>query len=89
MQATESYNVVFHPMSIGVSGHPRSVDGGGNIGPLAEMTVSYPTLGAAILGKDALPPRSGYIAVKIVDNTGKVHRERTAGHHVAVAGSPW
>ena len=75
------YHVIFHPMSAGVSP--------GNRGPLAEISVPYPTLEDAIENKDAQPPRSGYVSVKIIDDTGKVYRERTAGHHIASASSVW
>jgi hypothetical protein len=75
------YHVVFHPMSAGVSP--------GNRGGLAEISVPYPSLEAAVSGRDNAPPRSGYIAVKIVDDAGKIYRERTAGHHVALSGMSW
>lgn len=75
------YYVVFHPMSAGVSA--------GNRGPLAEILVPYPTLEEAIRNKDAPPPRSGYIPVKIVGDAGEIYRERTAGQNVVGAGSIW
>jgi hypothetical protein len=75
------YHVVFHPESLGVSE--------GNRGPLGEVRVSYPTLDDAIRNKDAQPPRSGYVAVKIIDDTGKIYRERSAGQHIASSGSVW
>ena len=79
---TTMYYVIFHPTSIGVSAGQR--------GPVAELRSSpYPTLEAAVLDKDATPPRSGYVAVKIVDDTGNIYRERTAGHNIAAANSVW
>jgi hypothetical protein len=75
------YDVVFHPMSLGVSA--------GNRAPLGEIRVSYPTLDDAIRNKDAPPPRSGYVAVIIMDDTGKIYRERTAGQHIASPDSVW
>lgn len=75
------YHIVFHPISAGV--------GVGNRGSLAEITVPYPTLEVAILRQDGPPPASGYVAVKIVDDTGKVCRERTIGQHVAAISSMW
>jgi hypothetical protein len=75
------YHVIFHPMSAGVFA--------GNRGPLAEISVPYATLEDAIQNKDAQPPRSGYVSVKIIDDTGKIYRERTAGQHIASSGSAW
>lgn len=75
------YHVVFHPMSLGV--------GEGNRGPLGEVRVSYLIHDDAIRNKDAQPPRSGYVAVKIIDDAGKIYRERTAGQHIASCGCAW
>jgi hypothetical protein len=63
--------LVFKPVSIGVSE--------GNRGPCTEISISYPNLAAAILGRDAPPPRGGYIAAKIIDTAGSIHWERRAG----------
>ena len=57
--------------------------GAGNRGPLGAIRVSYLTLDDAMRNKDAQPPRTGYVAVKIIDDTGKIYRERTAGQHIA------
>ncbi len=75
------YALVFHPMSSGVAP--------GHRGSLMEMSVRYPTLEVAILRGDGPPPANGYVAVKIVDNTGKICRERTMGQHIAAVDSVW
>jgi hypothetical protein len=63
--------LIFKPMSMGVNE--------GNRGPCAEISISYPNLEAAILGRDAPPPNGGYTAAKIIDAAGGIHWERAAG----------
>jgi hypothetical protein len=75
------YHVVFHPTSLGVSA--------GNRGLVGEISVPYPTLDDAIRSKEAQPPRRGYVAAKIIDDAGKIYRERTAGQHIASSSSVW
>jgi hypothetical protein len=75
------YYVVFNPMHGGVRPGYR--------GPESEIRASYRTLVDAIANRDARPPRDGYIAVKVIDDTGRIYRERTAGLHLAVSGSTW
>jgi hypothetical protein len=73
--------IIFQPTLIGVSAENR--------GPLREVRISYPTLEAAMRSKDTPPPRNGYVAVKIVDDTDKIYRERTKDQNIAGADSVW
>jgi ribosomal protein S27E len=70
------YHVVFHPNSAGVSEGNRGATEEKRSGP-------YPTLEKAIFAKNDRTPWIDYVAVKVIDEAGRIHWERAAGHHVA------